>query len=155
MNSTNAKHAFYLLPDNSYLFPAVLPLLVMEQLFPHFIVLSFIFLYILFQSPPTVGFLREAHSPSPIRLKTSQPKDNGLRFNGGGSFKVALFADLHFGEDAWTDWGPQQDVNSIKVMSTVLDLETPGKMMLCIVDRKLSSMSENFKWSSNSVLTSS
>ncbi|KAG8648949.1 probable inactive purple acid phosphatase 16 isoform X1 [Manihot esculenta] len=106
----------------------------MEQLFPHFIVLSFIFLYILFQSPPTVGFLREAHSPSPIRLKTSQPKDNGLRFNGGGSFKVALFADLHFGEDAWTDWGPQQDVNSIKVMSTVLDLETPADFVIYLGD---------------------
>ncbi|XP_021663512.2 probable inactive purple acid phosphatase 16 isoform X2 [Hevea brasiliensis] len=87
----------------------------MEQRFLHLTVLSCTFLSILFQSTPT----------SPIRLKTSQPKDNGLRVNGGGSFKVALFADLHFGEDAWTDWGPQQDVNSIKVMSTVLDHETP------------------------------
>ncbi|KAF2289349.1 hypothetical protein GH714_035195 [Hevea brasiliensis] len=89
----------------------------MEQRFLHLTVLSCTFLSILFQSTPT----------SPIRLKTSQPKDNGLRVNGGGSFKVALFADLHFGEDAWTDWGPQQDVNSIKVMSTVLDHETPGE----------------------------
>lgn len=44
----------------------------------------------------------------------------------GSSFKIALFADLHFGENAWTDWGPRQDVNSIKVMSTVLDEEKPG-----------------------------
>ncbi|KAL4577963.1 hypothetical protein LXL04_014078 [Taraxacum kok-saghyz] len=56
--------------------------------------------------------------------------DNHLRVAGGGGgegsfFKVALFADLHFGEDAWTDWGPQQDLNSIKVMSTVLDTENP------------------------------
>ena len=42
---------------------------------------------------------------------------------------MALFADLHFGEDAWTDWGPQQDVNSIKVMSSVLDSETPGDVI--------------------------
>ncbi|GMJ13246.1 purple acid phosphatase 16 [Hibiscus trionum] len=40
-------------------------------------------------------------------------------------FKIAIFADLHFGEDAWTDWGPEQDLNSIKVMSSVLDNETP------------------------------
>lgn len=55
--------------------------------------------------------------------------DGYLRLAGGGegsSFKVALFADLHFGENAWTDWGPKQDLNSIKVMSKVLDLERPG-----------------------------
>lgn len=42
-------------------------------------------------------------------------------------FKIALFADLHFGEDAWTEWGPQQDLNSLKVMSSVLDNERPGE----------------------------
>ncbi|KAF5750250.1 inactive purple acid phosphatase 16 isoform X3 [Tripterygium wilfordii] len=50
---------------------------------------------------------------------------DGLRIQPDKHFKIALFADLHFGEDAWTDWGPRQDVNSIKVMSTVLDHETP------------------------------
>ncbi|KAJ4706348.1 Inactive purple acid phosphatase [Melia azedarach] len=43
----------------------------------------------------------------------------------GAPYKIALFADLHFGENAWTDWGPRQDVNSIRVMSTVLDDEAP------------------------------
>ncbi|XP_044504622.1 probable inactive purple acid phosphatase 16 isoform X2 [Mangifera indica] len=42
-----------------------------------------------------------------------------------GSFKIGIFADLHFGENAWTDWGPRQDINSVRVMSTVLDHETP------------------------------
>ncbi|KAK2454271.1 putative inactive purple acid phosphatase [Trifolium repens] len=41
------------------------------------------------------------------------------------AFKVALFADLHFGENAWTNWGPLQDIHSLKVMNTVLDYETP------------------------------
>uniref|UniRef100_K7K9H5 Calcineurin-like phosphoesterase domain-containing protein n=1 Tax=Glycine max TaxID=3847 RepID=K7K9H5_SOYBN len=45
----------------------------------------------------------------------------------GAPFKIALFADLHFGEDAWTDWGPRQDLNSIRVMSTVLHNENPGE----------------------------
>ncbi|KVI08580.1 Metallophosphoesterase domain-containing protein [Cynara cardunculus var. scolymus] len=57
------------------------------------------------------------------------PRDSSLRVAGdgeGSSFKVALFADLHFGENAWTDWGPQQDLNSVNVMSTVLDVERPA-----------------------------
>ncbi|KAK7838735.1 putative inactive purple acid phosphatase 16, partial [Quercus suber] len=40
-------------------------------------------------------------------------------------FKIALFADLHFGEATSTDWGPLQDVNSTRVMNTILDDETP------------------------------
>ncbi|KHN23215.1 Putative inactive purple acid phosphatase 16, partial [Glycine soja] len=47
------------------------------------------------------------------------------RRQAGAPFKIALFADLHFGEDAWTDWGPRQDLNSIRVMSTVLHNENP------------------------------
>ncbi|KAI4325630.1 hypothetical protein MLD38_031012 [Melastoma candidum] len=43
----------------------------------------------------------------------------------GKPFRIALFADLHFGEDAWTDWGPRQDLNSLRVMSSVLDRELP------------------------------
>ncbi|KAJ6304193.1 hypothetical protein OIU77_017962 [Salix suchowensis] len=53
-----------------------------------------------------------------------------LRVRAGAPFKIALFADLHFGENAWTDWGPQQDVNSVKVMSSVLDDESPGDAII-------------------------
>ncbi|OEL37778.1 putative inactive purple acid phosphatase 16 [Dichanthelium oligosanthes] len=48
-----------------------------------------------------------------------------LRFGSGGGFKVALFADLHYGENAWTDWGPAQDAGSDRVMAAVLDAEKP------------------------------
>lgn len=41
-------------------------------------------------------------------------------------FKIAMFADLHFGENSWTTWGPIQDILSNGVMSTILDLEKPG-----------------------------
>lgn len=51
---------------------------------------------------------------------------SNLRVREGSPFKIAIFADLHFGEDTWTDWGPRQDVNSVNVMSAVLDAETPG-----------------------------
>lgn len=38
---------------------------------------------------------------------------------------MALFADLHYGEDAWTDWGSAQDAASDRVMAAVLDVENP------------------------------
>ncbi|XP_022155927.1 probable inactive purple acid phosphatase 16 isoform X2 [Momordica charantia] len=44
---------------------------------------------------------------------------------GSASFKIAVFADLHFGEEAWSDWGPIQDANSTVVISTVLHDENP------------------------------
>ena len=44
-----------------------------------------------------------------------------VQMRTGAPFKIALFADLHFGEATSTDWGPLQDVNSARVMNTVLD----------------------------------
>ncbi|CAL5207605.1 unnamed protein product [Lathyrus oleraceus] len=58
---------------------------------------------------------------SAIRFKLERQ----ITMRAGAPLKVALFSDLHFGEDAWTNWGPLQDVNSIKVMNTVLDDECP------------------------------
>ncbi|CAM0885279.1 unnamed protein product [Alopecurus aequalis] len=52
-----------------------------------------------------------------------------LRFAADGSFKVALFADLHYGENAWTDWGPAQDDRSDRVMAGVLDAEKPDMVV--------------------------
>lgn len=52
-------------------------------------------------------------------------QDKHLQVRSGSPFKIAVFADLHFGENAWSHWGPKQDVNSIRVMSLVLDKEKP------------------------------
>jgi len=51
--------------------------------------------------------------------------DRTLRFRANRTFKIAQFADLHFGEgeDVW--WGPQQDINSTRVMRKVLAMEKP------------------------------
>jgi hypothetical protein len=57
--------------------------------------------------------------------KLEQLKTTGIGFNGKPSFKIAMFADLHFGENAWDDWGALQDVESSIVMSNVLDRELP------------------------------
>ncbi|CAJ1967649.1 unnamed protein product [Sphenostylis stenocarpa] len=56
-----------------------------------------------------------------------------IRMRGGAPLKMAMFADLHFGEAACTEWGPQQDVNSTKVINTVLHDEAPG--INCFIDK--------------------
>ncbi|OAQ96467.1 hypothetical protein LLEC1_04307 [Akanthomyces lecanii] len=71
-----------------------------------------------------------------------------LTFGKDGSFQISVFEDLHFGEsmfacpndsrdgslilkpDAWDSWGPQQDINSVKVLNNVLDNETPQLVVL-------------------------
>ncbi|KAK0787777.1 hypothetical protein LTS02_005940 [Friedmanniomyces endolithicus] len=53
-----------------------------------------------------------------------------LRFTSNGTFQISIFEDLHFGENAWDTWGPQQDINSVKVMNEVLDAETQQLVVL-------------------------
>lgn len=79
---------------------------------------------LLFPSPLPAHLDRPFTKPSGRSPPCSSPGNN-LQITQGSPFKIALFADLHFGEDAWTDWGPKQDLNSVKVMSSVLDNEHP------------------------------
>lgn len=53
-----------------------------------------------------------------------------LSFTDEGTFQIAIFEDLHFGEAENTDWGPLQDVDTLKVMQTVLDNESPQLVVL-------------------------
>jgi hypothetical protein len=48
-----------------------------------------------------------------------------LTFKPDGTFKLTVFSDLHFGENPWDAWGPQQDVNSAVLMRTALRDEKP------------------------------
>lgn len=79
----------------------------------------------------TTGSLSQTSSAIRLKLARAGLKRE-VRMRAGKAFKIAVFADLHFGEDAWTNWGPLQDVNSIKVMNTVLDYETPGQNKVTI-----------------------
>ncbi|KAI0397043.1 Metallo-dependent phosphatase-like protein [Xylariaceae sp. FL0594] len=45
-------------------------------------------------------------------------------------FQISIFEDLHFGENAWDQWGPQQDINSVKVINKILDKESPDLVVL-------------------------
>ncbi|PRP79923.1 metallophosphoesterase domain-containing protein [Planoprotostelium fungivorum] len=50
-----------------------------------------------------------------------------LRFRRDGTFKIAQFSDLHFGEAEETDWGPKQDEDSLRY---ILDKEKPDLVVL-------------------------
>ncbi|OTB11410.1 hypothetical protein K445DRAFT_68273 [Daldinia sp. EC12] len=53
-----------------------------------------------------------------------------LTFKRDGTFQISIFEDLHFGENAWDQWGPQQDINSVKVINEILEAESPGLVVL-------------------------
>jgi len=58
------------------------------------------------------------------------PTKPRLVFCPDGTFKVTLFSDLHFGEGEEVDWGPEQDANSTRLMTTVLEDEQPDYVVL-------------------------
>lgn len=45
-------------------------------------------------------------------------------------FKILQIADIHLGEDSWTDWGPQQDVKTFRVLDSVILAERPDLIVL-------------------------
>ncbi|EEA22062.1 hypothetical protein EYB25_006705 [Talaromyces marneffei] len=53
-----------------------------------------------------------------------------LRFTDKGTFQISIFSDLHYGEAEDLDWGPQQDINSTRVMNSILDNESPQLVVL-------------------------
>ncbi|KAK7708078.1 hypothetical protein SLS64_006900 [Diaporthe eres] len=53
-----------------------------------------------------------------------------LKFRKDGTFQISIFEDLHFGENAWDSWGPQQDINTVKVINQILDKESPQLVVL-------------------------
>ena len=52
-----------------------------------------------------------------------------LHFNGDGKFKIAIFSDLHYGEDE-NSFGIEQDVQSERLMRHVLQNEQPDFVVL-------------------------
>ena len=59
-----------------------------------------------------------------------------LRFSRDGTFQISIFEDLHFGENAWEQWGPQQDIKSTVVMNAVLDAESPQLVVRLSTDAR-------------------
>uniref|UniRef100_A0A8H7XP65 Calcineurin-like phosphoesterase domain-containing protein n=1 Tax=Psilocybe cubensis TaxID=181762 RepID=A0A8H7XP65_PSICU len=65
--------------------------------------------------------------PDSINPYPGKPR---LLFKKDGTFKITVFSDLHFGENPWDDWGPEQDVNSTILMNAVLADEKPDYVVL-------------------------
>jgi hypothetical protein len=60
-----------------------------------------------------------------IDVLNPYPNKPRLVFRQDGTFKLSVFSDLHFGENPWDDWGPEQDRKSLIVMRNMLELEKP------------------------------
>ncbi|KAF4455798.1 hypothetical protein F53441_1997 [Fusarium austroafricanum] len=52
-----------------------------------------------------------------------------LRFKKNGTFQIAIFSDMHFGQYESTT-GPEQDRNSLQVINKVLDYDLPDLVVL-------------------------
>jgi hypothetical protein len=52
-----------------------------------------------------------------------------LRLNAHNEFHIAIFADLHYGEEE-DGWGIDQDTNSTRVMNDILGFEDPDFVVL-------------------------
>jgi len=50
--------------------------------------------------------------------------DGTIRLNNNDEIKIAIFADLHYGEEEH-GWGIDQDIKSMRVMRSILDFEYP------------------------------
>ena len=60
-----------------------------------------------------------------------------LTFRPDGTFKITVFSDLHYGENPWDTWGPQQDANSTQLMNTVLEDEKPDYVYVVVASRSV------------------
>ncbi|KAJ4244763.1 hypothetical protein NW762_014340 [Fusarium torreyae] len=52
-----------------------------------------------------------------------------LQFKSNGTFQIAIFSDMHFGQYESTT-GPEQDRNSVQVIEKVLDYDMPDLVVL-------------------------
>ncbi|KAG5652693.1 hypothetical protein H0H81_004078 [Sphagnurus paluster] len=69
-------------------------------------------------------------SAAPPNLLEPYPGKPRITFRPDGSFKLTVFSDLHFGENPWEDWGPEQDRKSVILMDRVLKDEKPDYVVL-------------------------
>lgn len=60
---------------------------------------------------------------------SAKPREKPQLHLRGLSFKLAIFSDLHFGEDE-SSFGIQQDQNSTQLMNWILELESPDFAVL-------------------------
>ncbi|KAJ3815094.1 Metallo-dependent phosphatase [Lentinula aff. lateritia] len=63
-------------------------------------------------------------------LQDPYPDKPRITFRPDGTFKLTVFSDMHWGENPWDSWGPEQDANSTRLMEKVLPSEKPDFVVL-------------------------
>jgi hypothetical protein len=91
--------------------PAILSIMLFFNLFARWMATTH-----LFQSPAS---------------DTKISRQSLLRLNEKNEFHIAIFSDLHYGEEE-DGWGIDQDVNSTRVMNHILDSEDPDFVILSL-----------------------
>ncbi|EGC32924.1 hypothetical protein DICPUDRAFT_37528 [Dictyostelium purpureum] len=66
--------------------------------------------------------IKDKQNSNNLNYNNNNKKSN-LKFNKNNKFKIIQFTDLHYGEGENLSWGPEQDINSSRVMNTILDKE--------------------------------
>jgi hypothetical protein len=129
LNAFNAKN------NHNSLMLAKASLLIMVLMFLCIIWLSFILVANILALPVADELQWSLHNKQP------------LRFTKEDTFQISVFADLHYGEGMSSalrmtdailkyssaenlDWGPQQDINTTRVVNTVLGIESPQLVVL-------------------------
>ncbi|KAG8808064.1 hypothetical protein FRC17_004148 [Serendipita sp. 399] len=72
----------------------------------------------------TVLSLPTNQSPLAVSPLNPYPNKPKIVFRDDGSFQIMVLSDLHFGENPWDWWGPEQDRKSLILLREVLK---PGK----------------------------
>ncbi|KDQ08899.1 hypothetical protein BOTBODRAFT_59103 [Botryobasidium botryosum FD-172 SS1] len=68
--------------------------------------------------------------PTALNPLNPYPDKPRVTFKPDGSFTLSVFSDLHFGENPWDTWGPEQDRKSLVIMRDVLSREKPDYIVL-------------------------
>ncbi|KAI6096073.1 Metallo-dependent phosphatase [Pisolithus croceorrhizus] len=94
---------------------------------------------------PTAASITIVDKPPTLARLTAQSVDrfsitNGIPnpypdkprvvFGKDGTFKLTVFADIHYGENPWDSWGPEQDINTSRLMRTMLAMERPDYVVI-------------------------
>jgi hypothetical protein len=75
-------------------------------------------LFALYPQTPPLSFI-----PRPDKPKAP------LRLNDDGTFNIAIFSDLHYGEDG-NSFGPEQDRKSTEVIGKIMGYEKPDFVVI-------------------------
>ncbi|OHE94071.1 calcineurin-like phosphoesterase [Colletotrichum orchidophilum] len=78
----------------------------------------------------TLAALAGLSQQSPTLHRRDDKASGPLSFSKDGNFKISIFEDLHFGEDAWETWGPAADKKTVGVITKILDDAKPDLVVL-------------------------